>query len=180
MAPVCTLAGRIGRGGWPGRGDGWRAPVAGRPGKSGAGGEAGRGWTGAGTGGRTGATGAGVAWMMRGRPPGKKPWMTREGEPAWRGWIGLSEGVMIAMKSKELRSDPFGSAAAIARLRGIDPRQNPADGGLQFGKTMLVDADLAEAHALVPAGQLARSVVLAGQCDPTLAKLKGGPRRGAE
>jgi len=76
------LVGRIGRGGSPGRTDGWRAPVAVRPGRSGAGREAGRAWTGADTCGRTGATGAGDAWTIRGCPPGKEPWMTREGEPA--------------------------------------------------------------------------------------------------
>ena len=38
-----------------------------------------RAWVGAETFGRTGATGAGDARMIRGRPPGKKPWMT------WRG-----------------------------------------------------------------------------------------------
>ena len=35
-----------------------------------------------------------------GRPPGKKPWMTREGAPAWCGGIGLGEGIMIAQRSK--------------------------------------------------------------------------------
>jgi len=37
---------------------------------------------------------------MRGRPPGKEPWMTREGVPALCGWIGPSEGVMIDLRLK--------------------------------------------------------------------------------
>jgi len=40
------------------------------------------------------AAGEGDAWTMRGRPPGKKPWITREGAPALCGWIGPGDGVM--------------------------------------------------------------------------------------
>jgi len=70
----------------------------------GAGGELGRAWTGADTCGRTGAAGAGDDWTIRGRPPGKKPWMRRDGAPAWCGWIGPGEGVMIAQRLKAYRS----------------------------------------------------------------------------
>ena len=41
----------------------------------------------------SGGAGAGEAWMIRGLPPGKKPWITREGEPGRCGWIGPGEEV---------------------------------------------------------------------------------------
>src|SRR3954447_14091334 len=84
---------------------------------------------------------------------------------------------MITQRLKAYRSR---TRCVPVSLAGIDPRQDPADGGFQFGKAMTVDADLAESHATVPTGQLAGSVVLAGQRNPALAKLQGGPRRGAE
>jgi len=39
---------------------------------------------------------------MRGRPPGKKPWMTRGGAAGWGGGTERGEGVMRSSISQEM------------------------------------------------------------------------------
>ena len=78
---------------------------------------------------------------------------------------------VFSSRVTELRLlSPTSCGTAIGRSFRIDSRKHQVDGGFQLGKTMLVDANLVEAYALVPAGQLAGSVVLAGQRDATPAK----------
>ena len=66
---------------------------------------------------------------IRGLPPEKKPWITREGPPAWCGWIGPGEGAMGAQPSQvRARSPVIPPATAPVASDAEDPASCLGDG----------------------------------------------------